>query len=79
MTDLYICICLSCIDGMMVMYCVLLQGGSSALHYAAINGHVEAVDVMMLKNPELIKQTDKVSEQMSYCILIFEHMLYSIS
>ena len=48
---------------MMIMCCVFLQHGNTPLHRAALNGHVDIVNLLLTKNPDLIFQTDKVSEQ----------------
>ena len=45
------------------MCCVFLQGGRTALHLAAITNSVDVVNLLLMKDSALIKQTDKVSEQ----------------
>ena len=53
----------------MIMCCVFLQDGETALHKAAWKGHTDIVNLLLTKNPDLIFQTDKVSEQLcNYCI-----------
>ena len=42
------------------MCCVFLQGGLTALHAAAEGNSVDVVNLLLMKDPTLIKQTDKV-------------------
>ena len=49
---------------MMVMCCVFLQHGKTALHTAAINNQVDVVSILLTKDSTLIKQTDQVSKTM---------------
>ena len=44
-----------------MMYCVLIQRGRTALHVAAIHNSVDVVNLLLMKDPTLIKQTDNVS------------------
>ena len=43
------------------MCCVFLQRGRTALHVAAHNNSVDVVNLLLMKDPTLIKQTDNVS------------------
>ena len=43
------------------MCCVFLQHEWTALHVAAISNNVDVVNLLLMKDPILIKQTDKVS------------------
>ena len=51
------------VDYMMIMCCVFLQSGWTALHTAAMYGQVDIVNLLLTNNPDLISQTDNVSEQ----------------
>ena len=44
-----------------MMYCVFLQHGWTALHVAAMFNNVDVVNLLLMKDPTLIKQTDNVS------------------
>ena len=56
------------------MFCVFLQGGWTALHNAASNGHSAVVDLLLNRQPNLIIQTDKVSEQIiQFSIFMHDH------
>ena len=44
------------------MFCVFLQCGSTALHHAASSGHSAALDLLLNRQPNLITQTNNVSE-----------------
>ena len=48
---------------MMIMCCVFLQDGKTALHYAAQGGNQDIIDLLLKKKPDLIIQTDNVSKQ----------------
>ena len=57
-----------------VMFCVFLQTGWTALHCAASSGHSAAVDLLLNRQPNLITQTDYVSEQIiQFSIFIHDH------
>ena len=45
------------------MCCVLLQYRHTALHLAVMHNSVDIVNLLLRKDSTLIKQTDKVSEQ----------------
>ena len=45
------------------MFCVFLQDLWTALHCATINGHSAVTELLLKHRPELITQTDNVSEQ----------------
>ena len=47
---------------MMIICCVFLQGGRNAMHLAAQQGHENIVNYLLQKHPDMIKQTDNVSE-----------------
>ena len=55
-------ICVTNLHYMMVMCCVFLQNGWTALHTAALNGHVDVVKLLVSYHPSLITMTDKVSK-----------------
>ena len=56
------------------MFCVFLQGGCTALHWAAMNGHSAVAELLVKYRPELITQTDNVSEQtIQFSIFIHDH------
>ena len=56
------------------MFCVFLQFGSTALHYAASSGHSAVVDLLLNRQPNLITQTDNVSEQIiQFSIFMDDH------
>ena len=44
-----------------MMCCVFLQFGFTALHVAAMSNNVDVVNLLLMKDPTLIKQTDIVS------------------
>ena len=44
-----------------MMCCVFLQRGWTALHLAAMNNSVDIVNFLLMKDPTLIKQADRVS------------------
>ena len=44
-----------------MMCCVFLQYGQTALHMAVRTNSVDVVNLLLMKDPILIKQTDKVS------------------
>ena len=44
-----------------MMCCVFLQRGRTALHVAAGCNSVDVVNLLLMKDPTLIKQTDEVS------------------
>ena len=46
-----------------VVFCVFLQGGETALHHAARGGSTDVVDLLLSHYPDMITQTDNVSEQ----------------
>ena len=48
---------------------MLLQNGKTALHKAAIGGHVEVTNTILSHYPSLTTKTDIVSEQLNH-----EHM-----
>ena len=56
------------------MFCVFLQDGSTALHYAANSGHSAVVDLLLIRQPNLITQTSNVSEQIiQFSIFMHDH------
>ena len=56
------------------MFCVFLQSGWTALHCAAYNGHSAVAELLLRRRPELISQTDKVSEQIiQFSIFMHDH------
>ena len=44
-----------------MMCCVFLQYGQTALHVAAKRNSVDLVNLLLMKDPTLIKQTNEVS------------------
>ena len=44
-----------------MMCCVFLQHRLTALHVAAMSNNVDVVNLLLMKDPTLIKQTDIVS------------------
>ena len=44
-----------------MMCCVFIQYGWTALHSAALHSNVDVVNLLLVKDPTVIKQTDKVS------------------
>ena len=57
-----------CYIDMMIICCVFLQDGSNAMHLAAMMGHERLVDLILQKHPDMIKQTDNVSEHNTHFI-----------
>ena len=56
------------------MFCVFLQNGTTALHCAALYGHSAVVDLLLNRQPNLITQTDNVSEQIiQFSIFMHDH------
>ena len=49
-----------------MMCCVLLQDGETALHVAARTNNVDIVNLLLMKDSTLISQTNNVSEQIIY-------------
>ena len=47
----------------MIICCVFLQDGETALHKAAWHGHDDIVNILLRKNTDIVTQTDNVSEQ----------------
>ena len=58
------------------MCCVFIQGGWTALHVAAKGNSVEVVNLLLMKDSTLIKQTDCVSEQVFF---MFKEVQYYIT
>ena len=53
---------------------MFLQGGWTALHYAARGGSTDVVDLLVSRHPDMITQTDNVSEQITlFSVLIGDH------
>ena len=53
---------------------MFLQGGLTALHYAANGGSTDVVDLLLSRHPDMITQTDNVSEQITlFSVLIGDH------
>ena len=44
-----------------MMCCVFLQHGWTALHVAVVPNNVDVVNLLLMKDPTLIKQTNNVS------------------
>ena len=44
-----------------MMCCMFLQRERTALHVAAMSNNVDVVNLLLMKDPTLIKQTDIVS------------------
>ena len=44
-----------------MMCCVFIQHGRTALHVAAMHNSVDVVNLLLMKDPTVIKQTNKVS------------------
>ena len=44
-----------------MMCCVFLQHGWTALHQAVVSNNVDVVNLLLMKDSTLIKQTDDVS------------------
>ena len=51
-----------CYIDMMIICCVFLQEGDNAMHLAAWNGYDSIVSLLIQKYPDMIKQTNDVSE-----------------
>ena len=49
-----------------MMYCVFLQFGRTALYVAAMSNSVDVVNLLLMKDSIVINQTDGVSEQIIY-------------
>ena len=58
-----------------MMCCVFLQLGQTALHVAAHNNNIDVVNLLLMKDSTLIKQTDKVSEQI---FIMFKEVKYQL-
>ena len=56
-----------------MMCCVFLQSRWTALHRAALHNNVDVVNLLLMKDSTLIKQTDKVSEQI---FIMFKEVKY---
>ena len=57
-----------------VVFCVFLQNGLTALNYAAAGGSTDVVDLLLSLHPDMIAQTDNVSEQITqFSIFIHDH------
>ena len=53
---------------------MFLQYGRTALHYAASGGSTDVVDLLLSRHPDMITQTDNVSEQITlFSVLIGDH------
>ena len=50
------------VDDMMVMCCVFLQGGRTALHCAAAGGDPNIINLILHRRPNMITRTDNVSK-----------------
>lgn len=48
----------------MTMHLAILQDKENALHLAAKSGHVNAINILLSKNTDLIIQIDNVSEHL---------------
>ena len=56
------------------MFCVFLQDGETALHHAARVGSTDVVNLLLSRHPDMITQTDNVSEQITlFSVLIGDH------
>ena len=56
------------------MFCVFLQTGWTALHWAGMNGHSAVAELLLKYRPELITQTNNVSEQIiQFSIFMHDH------
>ena len=51
-----------CYIDMMMICCVFLQEGDNAMHLAAMWGQDSVVSLLLQKHPNMIKQTNNVSE-----------------
>ena len=54
--------CVHCYIDMMILCCVFLQLGCNAMHLAAANGQEGVLQWLLQKHPDMIKQTNNVSE-----------------
>ena len=53
---------------------MFLQNGWTALHLAAYGGSADVVDLLLSRHPDMITQTDNVSEQITlFSVLIGDH------
>ena len=53
---------------------MFLQAGWTALHHAAFGGSTDVVDLLLSRHPDMITQTDNVSEQITlFSVLIGDH------
>ena len=53
---------------------MFLQRGWTALHHAARGGSADVVDLLLSRYPDMITQTDNVSEQITlFSVLIGDH------
>ena len=53
---------------------MFLQAGQTALHHAARGGSTDVVDLLLSRHPDMITQTDNVSEQITlFSVLIGDH------
>ena len=60
---------------MMVMCCVFLQKGQTALHVAASKNHVDIANMLSMQDAALITLTDNVSEYFTAQIHIATYMI----
>ena len=59
----------------MVMCCVFLQKGQTALHVAASKNHVDIANMLLMQDSTLITLTDDVSEYFTAHIHIATYMI----
>ena len=53
---------------------MFLQDGCTALHHAASDDSIDVVDLLLSRHPDMITQTDNVSEQITlFSVLIGDH------
>ena len=53
---------------------MFLQAGQTVLHHAAFGGSADIVDLLLSRHPDMITQTDNVSEQITlFSVLIGDH------
>ena len=53
---------------------MFLQDGHTTLHYAAHGGSTDIVDLLLSRDPDMITQTNNVSEQITlFSVLIGDH------
>ena len=64
------------VHDMMIICCVFLQGGYNVLHCAAMQGHVNVIDWLCKRYPNMITQTDHVSEHKICYVLNSEMIKY---